>query len=395
MDEIGTQPGRSRAPGRAAGPNGRRYHLVLSTEGFFAARRPAYVVSVSVLVIAGIFAADVATDRRLSPSLLYLLPVGLTTWRLGRRGGVCVAGLAAVAWTVSDVVSHVHGTDGLAPAWTLVTRLAVLSVVSSLLSTIRTTMRDQRELADEAIDAADALRDINDVKDTLLHAISHDLRGAIAAVVGSAHSLQRRDSLALSRDDEDVLIEGILLSGRKLDRTVTDLLDLERLDRGVVTPDRSATDVGALVRRVIDELPPPRQHPVDVEIPEAIVSQVDPALVERILENLLANAAKHTPAGTRIAVCVTRRPGGVLVRVEDEGPGVPEDLKSVIFQPFRQGVGVRSGAGIGLSLVGKFAGLHGGWAWVEDRPGGGAVFLVFLPGGTGVVPTEPSRAASV
>jgi signal transduction histidine kinase len=82
-------------------------------------------------------------------------------------------------------------------------------------------------------------------------------------------------------------------------------------------------------------------------------------------------------------VRVAREDGGVLIAVEDEGPGVPDDLKRAIFEPFRQGNGVPNpspGVGVGLSLVARFAELHGGRAWVEDRPEGGASFRVFLPG---------------
>ena len=94
--------------------------------------------------------------------------------------------------------------------------------------------------------------------------------------------------------------------------------------------------------------------------------------------------------------------GGVLIAVEDDGGGVPAELRDAIFEPFRQGPTVQShspGTGIGLSLVSRFAVLHGGRAWVEDRDGGGASFRVFLPGGpiagaAGDTQEEPEEAAS-
>src|SRR4029079_12078498 len=87
--------------------------------------------------------------------------------------------------------------------------------------------------------------------------------------------------------------------------------------------------------------------------------------------------------GASIWVRVTGESGGALVAVEDDGPGVPEELREAIFEPFRQGPSVARhspGTGIGLSLVAMFTELHGGRAWVEERPGGGASFRVFLPG---------------
>jgi signal transduction histidine kinase len=395
MNQAASGPDRARASARPRASGADRRHLLLATEAFFAERSPAFVIAASVVVVAVIFAADIATGRTLSPSLFYLLPVALMTWRLGRGGGVVVSALCALAWTASDIISKAYRPGSFAPYWNAVVRFAVLYVVASLLATIRLRMQAERAAADEAIGAADELRTLNDVKDTLLHAVSHDLRGPIAAIVGSAQSLERRESLQLTPADEEALVDGILQSGRKLNRMVGDLLDLERLDRGLVEPDRAPTDLGSLVSRVVDEATFAERHPIHVEVYEAIEMDVDRGTIERIVDNLLVNAVKHTPPMTVIHVRVERRDGGALLSVEDEGPGVPDEIKTLIFQPFRQGAGVRSGAGIGLSLVAKFAELHGGRAWVEDRPGGGSAFCVFLPGETrapdAATPTHVAR----
>ncbi|HET6751501.1 MAG TPA: ATP-binding protein [Actinomycetes bacterium] len=105
-------------------------------------------------------------------------------------------------------------------------------------------------------------------------------------------------------------------------------------------------------------------------------------MVERMVENLLANAGRHTTPDTPVWVRVAHRGQGVLLAVEDAGAGVPRELQATLFEPFRQGPGMSAhapGVGIGLSLVARFAELHGGRAWVQDRPGGGASFRVLLP----------------
>jgi signal transduction histidine kinase len=109
----------------------------------------------------------------------------------------------------------------------------------------------------------------------------------------------------------------------------------------------------------------------------------DPPKIERIVENLVMNAVRHTDPDVGIWVRVFRSDGGAVIAVEDDGSGVPSDLQREIFEPFRQGPTTSShspGTGIGLSLVAMFADLHGGRAWVQDREGGGASFRVFLPG---------------
>jgi signal transduction histidine kinase len=382
MDQAAIEPGGTRAPARGSSAHRQRRRLLVAIESFFAERSPSFVILASILLVGVIFSADVATGKTLSPSLFYLLPVALMTWRLGRGAGVLLALGAAISWTVSDIISKAYPAGAVAPYWNALVRFAVLYIVASLLAAVRERMLDERELTDEAIGAADELRTLNDVKDTLLHAVSHDLRGPIAAIVGSAQSLERRVALDLAPADEDTLIDGILQSGRKLNRLVGDLLDLERIDRGLVEPDRAPTDIGALVSRIVGEATYAERHPIDVELYEPIETDLDRGQIERVVDNLLVNAVKHTPELTPIHVRIERCDAGVMLSVEDEGPGVPDEIKAAVFQPFRQGAGVHSGAGIGLSLVARFAELHGGRAWVEDRPGGGAAFRVFLPGDT-------------
>jgi signal transduction histidine kinase len=104
--------------------------------------------------------------------------------------------------------------------------------------------------------------------------------------------------------------------------------------------------------------------------------------VERIVENLLANGARHAPASATIWVRVYPVDDGGIIAIEDNGSGVEESIREAIFEPFRQGPDAPShspGVGVGLTLVRRFAELHGGRAWVETRQGGGASFRVFLP----------------
>lgn len=230
-------------------------------------------------------------------------------------------------------------------------------------------------------EAGDRLRALDEMKNTFLQAVSHDLRTPLAAILGLALTLEREDA-DLDTPEAREMARRIAANAHKLDRMVADLLDLDRLARGIVEPKLKATDVGALVRQMVAESELISERRVHVDAQPVIVS-VDGAKVERIVENLLANTARHTPADTRVWVRVEPAEGGVLIAVEDEGPGVPEDLRETIFEPFRQGPqGAHTpGVGVGLALVARFAELLGGEAWVQEREGGGASFRVFLADG--------------
>ncbi|HEY7280092.1 MAG TPA: ATP-binding protein [Actinomycetota bacterium] len=250
----------------------------------------------------------------------------------------------------------------------------------------------ERHLAEEALrlafererDAAERLRALDEMKNTFLAAVSHELRTPLSAILGIALTLDR-DEVDVSDAEARELLHGLAANARKLERLLSDLLDLDRLSRGIVEPRRSPTDVAELARTVAASMEVSNDHVVAVS-DGSVVGDVDPAQVERIIENLLSNAGRHTPLGTEIRVGVDRVSEGVLVVVDDDGPGVPDGLREAIFRPFEQVPGRRAhspGVGVGLSLVARFAELHGGRAWMEARPGGGSSFRVLLPDAQG------------
>ncbi len=243
-----------------------------------------------------------------------------------------------------------------------------------------------RKLAEEALreseqrerEAAERLRALDEMKNTFLAAVSHELRSPLTSILGLAVTMEHQDLPDADRRD---LLDRLASNARKLDGLLRDLLDIDRLSRGIVTPQYKPTDLGALVRRTVENLEVPPNRRVVVDGPPVTV-QADAPKVERIVENLLANAFRHAGPEATVWVRVRGDDGGALVIVDDDGPGVPRHLQKVIFEPFRQGPTASPhspGTGIGLSLVAMFAELHGGTAWVEDREGGGASFRVFLP----------------
>jgi two-component system sensor histidine kinase KdpD len=214
----------------------------------------------------------------------------------------------------------------------------------------------------------------------LLSAVSHEMRAPLSTLLGIALTLERAGG-RLSRVETADLVSRLVGSARKLEGILNDLLDLDRLRQGAFVPERAPTDLAELVGRMIADTGIAAGRPVEVDA-ERLSVEVDPVQFERIVENLLSNAARHTPPGTPVWVGVHRDGDGVRLTVADAGPGVPHELAEDIFEPFQQAdtSGSGQGIGVGLALVARFAAIHGGRAWVEDRQGGGAAFNVWVPG---------------
>jgi PAS domain S-box-containing protein len=230
----------------------------------------------------------------------------------------------------------------------------------------------ERREAEERLVALDRL------KNTLLHTLSHDLKEPLTAMLGAASTLERLDR-ELDEAERIDLLRTLVERTRGMNALLSDLLDLDRLDRGIIEPRRFPVDLDGLVRSLVHRCAALRGRTVLVES-ERCMADVDTTKVERMVDNLLKNAARHTPRDSRIWVRVWRDEAGATIAVEDEGAGVPDELKEEIFEPFRRGPDpLQPGSGIGLSLVAQFAQLHGGRAWVQDREGGGASFRIFLP----------------
>jgi len=220
---------------------------------------------------------------------------------------------------------------------------------------------------------------IEELRESILSAVSHELRTPLTAIVGFAITLQEHGS-QLSSETRREIVDHLTEEARRLERLLTDLLDLDRLRLRSESASFRRTDLAELVGRVVADYESDTR-PVSVEL-EAVEAEVDAAKVERIVDNLLANAFRHTPPGAEVRVRVAAADGGAVISVDDRGPGVGPDEREAIFEIFRRGsAGIVSGrgTGVGLALVAQFAALHGGRAWVEDNPGGGASFRVFLP----------------
>lgn len=283
------------------------------------------------------------------------------------------------AVVVSAEVIPTRGPDG---------EVALLRWALRDVTEARRAQQALQEAYAETTEEYEHLRDVDRWKDAFLAAAAHDLRSPLSVVRSGAGTLLAHPDL----DPEEVrfLAERIDRQAGRLSTLLDDLLDLDRFTRGAVQAERRHTEVRALAERVIEQLPVD-EHPIKVTGRE-VIAELDAPRVEQIVQNLVGNAVAHTPPGTPIRVDVAGGAEQVAITVEDEGPGIPDDVRDDLLLPFVSAASHdadRSGTGIGLSLVDLFARLHGGRTQVEDRPGGGARFVVELPGASRTQPPRP------
>jgi two-component system sensor histidine kinase KdpD len=234
---------------------------------------------------------------------------------------------------------------------------------------------DRDRLEREAVEA-ETLRRSDLVKTALLRAVSHDLRSPLTGIRTAIDALTS-PRLELSDADRGELLDTIDVETGRLARIVADLLDLSRLEAGGAEPERELWRLDDLVRQTVDALG--ARDRVEVAGEEPLVN-VDATQIERVLANLVENALRFTPREAQVHVRVTATRKEAIVRVVDQGPGLPEEELERIFEPFyRRASDPRSGAGLGLAIARGFAEANGGRVWAESKPGQGATFALALP----------------
>jgi K+-sensing histidine kinase KdpD len=224
------------------------------------------------------------------------------------------------------------------------------------------------------------LEEVDRLQRALVGAVSHDLRTPLATIKASASTLRSAEA-AVAGPEREELLELIDNQTDRLDRLVSNLLDLSRVQAGALELRNQPIAVSDLVTEALSALGP--GDPVsdittDIEDGLPLVD-VDHLLIGQVLANLLDNAARYAPPGTAITIGARRRDDGrVEVSVQDAGPGVPRAERTNVFGMFNRS-GASGGTGVGLSIAKAFVEAHGETIWVEDVPGGGARFCFTMP----------------
>ena len=211
------------------------------------------------------------------------------------------------------------------------------------------------------------------VKTTVLRSVSHDLRSPITAIMAASDVLEDAGE-SLTADEREELHTSIRLQIKRLDRLVSNLLDLSRLEVGTARPMRELWTVDILIARALEAIGPENTR-IDAGVPdESPPVSVDAAQIEHALVNLVENALKFSSVTDRVEMRAEVAGDEVLLRITDHGPGIPREEHALIFEPFHG-----RGSGLGLAIARGFVQLNGGRLWVESEVGHGTTFVLAFP----------------
>jgi two-component system sensor histidine kinase KdpD len=310
--------------------------------------------------------------------MLYLLGVLWVATRFSRGAAVLASVLGVLAFDFVFVPPYytfdVHDRE-------YVVTFGVMLATALTISTLTHRARARALEARAAWEVAEA----EFLRNTLLSGVSHDLRTPLAAITGAASALMEMGHAAAAETRLEML-ETIYGEAERMERLITNLLDMTRLEAGGVAMRKEwqplAEVVGSALRQVDRRL---AGRAVSVRLPADLpLVQIDDVAVEQVLVNLIDNALEYTPAGSPIDLIATAVDGRMVVEVADRGPGVPAGAEGRVFEKFfrahRAGEG-RRGIGLGLAVCRGIVEAHGGSIDVGSREGGGAVFRFALPVG--------------
>lgn len=241
------------------------------------------------------------------------------------------------------------------------------------LAELEALTRERDRMQAEAVEA-EAVRRSDELKTMLLRSVSHDLRTPLTSIIAGGSAL---GSETLTSEERAELSEGIVAEGSRLSRLVENLLDMSRLEAGKAEPHRGPVDLADVLEAAQQGQGESEsiRLSLDAELP---MVEADAAQLERAFANLLENAVRYGD-GRPVQVRSRVVGGNIVVRVVDQGPGIPEGEWERLFEPFQHGDATNAGSGLGLAIAKGFVEANGGEIAVESLPGQGTSFVVTLP----------------
>lgn len=330
-----------------------------------------------------------------SLGVVYLPAILLISTVWGLRLGLIASIISAAAFNFFHIPPLYRFTIAEEENWVALAAFVIAAVISSTvagfararaveaerrreeadqaLAELEALTRERDRMQAEAVQA-EALRRSDELKTVLLRSISHDLRTPLTSIIAGGSALS---SESLTAEERAELSAAIVGEGNRLSRLVENLLDMSRLEAGKAEPYLGPVDLAEVLEaaRQGQGKSESIRLAVGAELP---MVNADAAQLERVFANLLENAVRY--GGGRPVLVRSRVVGGnIVVRVVDQGPGIPESEWERIFEPFQHGDATNAGSGLGLAIAKGFVEANGGEIVVESLPGQGTSFVVTLP----------------
>jgi two-component system sensor histidine kinase KdpD len=332
-----------------------------------------------------------------SLGVVYLPAILLISIVWGLRLGLLASVLSAVAFNYFQLPPLHRLTIADEENWIALIAFIVVAAISSAVAGLARAQaveaERRREQADRALTElaalaeerdrmqaemveAEALRRSDELKTALLRSISHDLRTPLTSIIAGGAALA---SPTTSADERGELSAAVVSEGERLSRLVENLLDMSRLEAGKAEPRSEPVDLAEVLEAARAAIGSPGAVRLDIDRDLPMVD-ADAAQLERAFANLLENAVRHG-GGRPVMVKSRLLDGKITLRVVDQGPGIAENERERIFEPFQHGEssGVRGGAGLGLAIAKGFIEANGGEITVDSVVGQGSSFVVVLP----------------
>ena len=299
--------------------------------------------------------------------LLYLVPIFFASWYAGWPSGLTVAVWAGVATFVAETISA--GVNEFQPH--LLIALAVRTAAFLVIARVMARLHDARRQKEE-----------------LTRFIVHDLRSPLASSITGLLTLQQ--TAEELKEDERELVDLALVSNNRALGLVNSILDVAKLEGGKMPVEFMEVEIAPFVEECFQQVELwARGQDTDLQTDLQIQKgRFDPILTGRVLVNLLSNALKVSPEGSRLMLRAVLNHGALRFSVSDEGRGIPAEEVELVFQPFGQIKGTQGGTGLGLTFCRLAVQAQGGKIWVESHVGKGTTFLFTIP-----QQTAPTRAS--
>ena len=335
------------------------------------------VVAAALVFLALVAATDHLTGSEIVLPVFYLLPALLVAWRVSFGAAVLLSLLGGTATMIDDLLFG-HFSHPAIPVWNAVARVTVNVIAARVVFLLRQV--------NDRLRASEALRE------DMTNMLVHDLKNPLVAASLALQLFQRRrrtgaDNSAQGQADQEELLRVAAESNERLRRLIEDILDVARAEAEEMPLSLEAVDLTDVVCQAVQEAAPViergERHLAESYPPDPLPVTVDSVKIGRVVGNLLDNAVKYSSPAGHIQVRVSPRDGEALVSVHDDGPGVPPELQSAIFDKFGQAGAAqkdrRMSFGLGLAFARLAVEAHGGRIWVESAPEQGTTFTFALP----------------